>query len=264
MKYRALLLDYDGTTVQLFTGMPQEPTISKRVSKALRLIRDRVRVGFCTGRKFHDLSGLINKLDLPGPHICCSGAQLVEKGGRIVWEKLIDSKLAKKIFDYFTNKGKIVHVKRDKYHFVADNKLSEVKAIWGDRFLLKSVKEIDDWRVPMMTVVNADDEDITYVEGEGLHTIKLQTVNEKVWLVDVTAHGVNKQEGVLQWLRHTGIKREEVVGVGDGYNDVPMLNAVGLKIAMGNAVEDVKAMADLVCPGVDEDGVATVIEKFFK
>ncbi len=263
MRYKALLLDYDGTTVRSAVGLPQEPVVSERVSAALKSIRNRVKIGFCTGRKFYDLSTLVDELDLQGPHICCAGAQLVEKGGKIVWEKLIEPKLAKNVFKYFANKGKIVHIKKGQYHYVPNKKFNEVKAIWGKRFFFKPASELIGWHVPMMVAVNVDDEDIAYLEGKDLHTTKQESTKEGVWFADVTAHGVNKQEGILQWLRHTGLKREEVVGVGDGYNDIPMLNAVGLKIAMGNGVEDVKVMADLVCPGVDEDGVATVVEKFF-
>ena len=50
--------------------------------------------------------------------------------------------------------------------------------------------------------------------------------------------------------------------MGDGYNDFPLLMACGLKIAMGNAVPELKAIADFIAPSVEEDGVATVIEKF--
>jgi hydroxymethylpyrimidine pyrophosphatase-like HAD family hydrolase len=53
-----------------------------------------------------------------------------------------------------------------------------------------------------------------------------------------------------------------MIGVGDGYNDFPLLEACGLKVAMGNALEDLKGIADYIAPSVDEDGVANVIEKF--
>ena len=50
--------------------------------------------------------------------------------------------------------------------------------------------------------------------------------------------------------------------MGDGYNDFPLLMASGLKIAMGNAVPELKEIADFVAPTVEEDGVAVIIEKF--
>ncbi|HXS15232.1 MAG TPA: HAD hydrolase family protein, partial [Candidatus Saccharimonadales bacterium] len=58
------------------------------------------------------------------------------------------------------------------------------------------------------------------------------------------------------------ISTEEIIGIGDGHNDFPLLMACGLKVAMGNAVDDLKAIADYIAPSVDEDGVADVIEKF--
>lgn len=71
-----------------------------------------------------------------------------------------------------------------------------------------------------------------------------------------------KLHGAHVVLEKLGITKNEVIGVGDSYNDFPLLMASGLKIAMGNAVSDLKAIADFVAPPVTEDGVATVIEKF--
>ncbi|KKS86821.1 MAG: hypothetical protein UV61_C0006G0022 [Candidatus Gottesmanbacteria bacterium GW2011_GWB1_43_11] len=69
-------------------------------------------------------------------------------------------------------------------------------------------------------------------------------------------HGIHRVSQLLP------VEPHEIIGVGDGYNDFPLLMACGLKIAMGNAVPDLKAIADFVAPGVEEDGVAVVIEKF--
>jgi len=59
-----------------------------------------------------------------------------------------------------------------------------------------------------------------------------------------------------------GIKTDEIIAVGDGYNDFPFLMACGLKVAMGNAVPELKAIADYIAPSVDEDGIVDVIERF--
>jgi len=58
------------------------------------------------------------------------------------------------------------------------------------------------------------------------------------------------------------ISREEIIGIGDHYNDFPLLMACGLKVAMGNAVDDLKAIADYIAPSVEKDGVADVIDRF--
>lgn len=54
-----------------------------------------------------------------------------------------------------------------------------------------------------------------------------------------------------------------MIGVGDGYNDFPLLMSCGLKIAMGNAIEELKDIADYIAPSVDEDGLAKVIDKYY-
>jgi hydroxymethylpyrimidine pyrophosphatase-like HAD family hydrolase len=71
-----------------------------------------------------------------------------------------------------------------------------------------------------------------------------------------------KQHGIIEVARLLNISTKDIIGVGDGYNDFPLLLACGLKIAMGNANEELKKIADFVAPSVEEDGVATVIEKF--
>ena len=59
-----------------------------------------------------------------------------------------------------------------------------------------------------------------------------------------------------------GIRREEMIAIGDGCNDIPMLEYAGLGVAMANAGEEVRAKADYVTLSNEEDGVAAVIEKF--
>ena len=53
-----------------------------------------------------------------------------------------------------------------------------------------------------------------------------------------------------------------MIAIGDGPNDFPMLMAAGFKVAMGNASDDLKAIADYIAPTVEKDGVVDVIEKF--
>jgi peptidyl-prolyl cis-trans isomerase B (cyclophilin B) len=56
---------------------------------------------------------------------------------------------------------------------------------------------------------------------------------------------------------------QAVVGVGDGENDLPFLSAVGLKLVMGNAVPELKPLADHVIPSLQEEGVRWAVEQFF-
>ena len=61
---------------------------------------------------------------------------------------------------------------------------------------------------------------------------------------------------------HFDMKPNQVVVFGDGYNDLSMLTAAGLGIAMGNAREDVKKQSDYVTDGNNEDGIAKALWRF--
>lgn len=86
--------------------------------------------------------------------------------------------------------------------------------------------------------------------------------DKKFFSIEVTSDQATKLHGIVEIMKILKIKKREIIGVGDSYNDFPLLMASGLKIAMGNAVPELKAIADFVAPSVEEDGVATIIEKF--
>lgn len=80
------------------------------------------------------------------------------------------------------------------------------------------------------------------------------------YAMEVTPAGVSKATGLRVLAGALGIRPEEVVGIGDNYNDVEMLTQVGLGVAMGNAPEDVRKLARVVTRTNDEHGVAYAIE----
>ena len=80
--------------------------------------------------------------------------------------------------------------------------------------------------------------------------------------VELHASGVNKGTGLAEAARYLGIPMENVMAVGNGENDVTMLKMAGMGAAMGNAVSEAKAAADLVLPSNNEDGVAWAIHRF--
>jgi len=78
----------------------------------------------------------------------------------------------------------------------------------------------------------------------------------------ITHKNASKQHAAEKLAQMLNVETSEVIGVGDARNDAPLLSACGLRVAMGNADNKLKKIADYVAPTVDEDGVAYVIEKF--
>lgn len=81
-------------------------------------------------------------------------------------------------------------------------------------------------------------------------------------LVDVLHPGVSKGTTLKEWARQRGYKREEVMAVGDNFNDVEMLEFAGVPVVMGNAVAELKSNGWRVTRSNDDAGVAVAIREF--
>ena len=79
---------------------------------------------------------------------------------------------------------------------------------------------------------------------------------------EVTPQGVSKGTGLVDLCEVLGVPIEEAIGVGDAFNDVPMLEMAGLGVAMGNSNEAALQAADVVVGDNDHDGIAEVIDRY--
>ncbi len=81
---------------------------------------------------------------------------------------------------------------------------------------------------------------------------------------DIVAAGNSKSHGMDIICRHFGIRQEETLAFGDGGNDIDMLQWAGIGVAMGNAADEVKAVADMVTTDVDNEGIEYAINKILQ
>jgi len=80
--------------------------------------------------------------------------------------------------------------------------------------------------------------------------------------MEVIPADADKGSGLRMLSQRLGIRREEIMAVGDQLNDLPMLRYAGLGVAVANAPEMVRQAADAVTDRNDEDGVGKAIEKY--
>lgn len=90
----------------------------------------------------------------------------------------------------------------------------------------------------------------------------LEITNSLPTNIEVNPIGVNKANGLERVCKELGITMDEVMAVGDSLNDIKMIEQAGLGIAMGNAQDAIKEVADYVTDSNNHDGVAKAIERF--
>ncbi|RFU64440.1 HAD family phosphatase [Peribacillus saganii] len=89
----------------------------------------------------------------------------------------------------------------------------------------------------------------------------IQLPNRKLTIVP---RGVSKWSGVLYLAEHLGVKKEEIVAIGDGPDDIEMIENSGVGVAMSNSEPDVKRAAKWITRTNDEQGVAYMLKEFFR
>jgi hydroxymethylpyrimidine pyrophosphatase-like HAD family hydrolase len=88
----------------------------------------------------------------------------------------------------------------------------------------------------------------------------LRSPRYKGFMCEICPAGVSKWSGIQRLARGWGINDDEICAVGDDVNDIPMIRSAAVGIAMGNALEEVKAAADIVAPTHDQDGLVQVVD----
>lgn len=243
--YKALLADVDGTLiVSTPHGLP-----SSRVRKAIMAAQDKIHFGIATSRPPHFVQHIFDDIEFSGLSIVSGGAQIYNaKSKKVLWEKPLEleqydqiiSILKPHSFQVIINEGNQDGILDNQY--VPQNPLGIV------------VKGIDEMLADILI------KQIAHIPQVIIHKLQSHSLGK----VDVGAihNQATKEHGVLQIAKLLHIHPSEIIGVGDGHNDIPLLMACGLKVAMGNAVDELKAIADYIAPSVEEDGLADVIEKF--
>lgn len=95
------------------------------------------------------------------------------------------------------------------------------------------------------------------------HHPEITIYKSKPTYLEIMAHEVQKSSAMMSLLESYHVTKQEIIAIGDNYNDIDMIRFAGLGAAMGNSPDEVKAAADIITISNDEDGVKDVIEKYF-
>lgn len=258
-KFKLIISDYDGTLAG------REHVISEKVSSAIKKWTDTERqFTIASGRQYLMLKKHIEALGITVPVIVRGGSEIVDpKNGKVLYSKTINTETLQELLHVLNENGFEIVIEKD------DKIYSDYyrRPHFQDAIVFKNLNEFSFSNVPKLVIFALKDvenkakfvEEILVNRFPELHIVEIDAVGGRGW--DITSMEATKHLMVLELIKMLDLKREEVVGVGNGYNDFSLLEACGYKVAMGNASEDLKAIADLVVPSYQEDGVAVLIEK---
>lgn len=262
MKFKLIAIDLDDSLLY------HDLTVSKRNRKAIQeAARRGIVVTIATGRMYRATRPFVDMLDINVPVITYQGAMIVDGGtNEILHHSPVPLEWAGKIVD-FAHQEK-VHLQafsKDEYYFEEDNRFSE---LYGSVIGFKGhpVGPLKDFlqEPPTKMIIIDEPQRIKDLRGQA-HQIfgnQLEISISKPNYLEFTHPDANKGKAVQYLANILGITADEIIAIGDSFNDISMLSLAGLGVAMGNSPQDVKDAADYVTASNNEDGVAIAIEKF--
>ncbi len=263
MRYKALALDLDGTLVN------SQKELSKANKEAIwRAIDSGVAVILATGRPTLGVMPVAYELELDkrgGYVLNYNGGRIVEcRSGKMITEHILPKECIRVIQQCARKAGVYACTYTDS-QVVAESDTDEyvLKEAFCNAATVKKVEDFAkfvDYPVNKCLVVGEHERLIPVQEElRAAFPEKLDAFFSESYFLEVVPPNVSKSEGLRLIAGELGIGMEEMVACGDGLNDIPMLEAAGLGVAMENAYAQVKQVADMTAPSNDRDGVAWVI-----
>lgn len=227
-----------------------------------------------TGRGHRSIKATLKALGLLDKEdeyiVSFNGAGIVEnKDYHILDFNGIDFDLTKELFEVGLTKDVCIHVYTQDDIYVFNSNENEIFHISE---ILKGYKEMDDnsieflRNVPIAKVLfqNLDRDYLMSIEEEikNITKDKVAVTFSSNRYIEFNRIGIDKGRGVFELAKRLGIKQNEIIAIGDNFNDLAMLKAAGLSVAVNNAVNDIKEQVDYVCKMDNNKGaVAEAINK---
>lgn len=247
MKIKAVFIDFDGTLFSHKSNGIPESTL-----EAVRLLREKgIKVYLCTGRaplelSWFDLKGL--KLD---GFVYNNGQLVIDENNEIIFKQPLEGKIKEILVKIFEEKLLPIYFATldDIYLNYDDGRVTECQKKVGSE--VPHLGKYNGETIYMCSAfVNSEDE---------INKYNIREYGEVTYwqegAVDICPKNVSKVTGMKAILEKENISFDEVMGFGDGHNDIEMLKECGVGVCMGNGKDDVKKISDYVTTDVDEDGI---------
>lgn len=262
MTYQLVVADIDGT----LTNSAQQ--ISPRVRRAVRLAQRRgVRVCLATGRTWHSGRRYFLTLGADAPAILYNGGLVYDfKGDRVLFRRPMAHRQARRVIEILDAFPDLAA------HFYVDD---QIFVRWRTPLVMANARHdhispraVGDFR-PLLVgqpmkfrVLGPRRRLFALARRIGRSGTAGTLVFSERESLEVLPPGISKGKALRRMARRLRIPLREVMAVGNELNDLEMIQAAGLGVAMGNSPAALRRAANVVAPSNDEDGLAMALERF--
>lgn len=266
MKYKLLVLDLDGT----LTNSKKEITDHTR-NTLIKAQKQGVKIVLASGRPTYGVAPLANALELnryEGYILSYNGGEIIDwKAGEVMYKKWLDNDILPYLYKC-AKENQFAIVTYD-HEFVLTESPDDEYVLKEALLNVMKIKRVDNFleaipRPITKCLIVGEPERLEILEKEmyGRLKNKMGVFRSEPYFLELVPKGIDKAQSLAVLLKEIGLDKEEMIAIGDGFNDLSMIQYAGLGIAMANAQPIVRENADFITLSNDEEGVAYAVEKF--
>lgn len=271
---KLIAMDIDGTLLDSQSRLSPEniAAIGEAAAAGIEIV-------IVTGRRFHSARWTVDALPCDFHVIATNGAIVKSKDGITLQRHLLPVRIARRVLDatreFRPSAGVIFDRPRERQVIFE-------KIDWNGAYIgpyLSRHREFVAEVAPLTDCLDEDPLEVMFLGEcdmlaramkrlENLPCAQEYTLAQTVYthrnmsMLDVLRRGVNKGSALEAWAAHLGIARDEVMALGDNWNDREMLEFAGLPVAMGNCVPELHSLGCRLTLSNDANGVAHAIRKY--
>ncbi|NCC79442.1 MAG: HAD family phosphatase [Clostridia bacterium] len=283
---KLFVTDLDGTLLN------SDHKLSEYSMNAIKTAMDKgIPICIATGRSYNDILEIISELDVKPYIISSNGASVYNTNGEKMYSISIPKDQVREIitylkaqnlefevaddeYTYITQKGlDILHQELEDVGSVDTKKREELEQdVLGLVLSQGNLKVVPDMEVLLDSIESANSVSSISAYLNKIHKAmerftmdkRILTFSSWKYNFEMTSSDTSKGIALKHLCEHLRIDLSDVAVIGDNYNDLSMIKIAGIKGAMGNAVENIKSMADFQAPTNDEDGAAKFLYKLME
>jgi hypothetical protein len=261
-RVEAIACDLDRTLIG------EDVTLHPRTRKAIVATRAAgIHVILATGRMFQSVRKYAREAGIDDPVVCYQGAVVAEPvSGRWLRHEPIPLELARETIAALNEEGFGLNCYVNDELYVAELTPEAERYAGFQDLVLHPVGDLLAWleEPPTKLVVIDDPQVLQGLKGRMIARFdgRLYISTSLPYFLEFASPHVTKASGLEFVAEHLGFFREGTVAFGDGENDLELVEWAGFGVAVENAHELVKDRADFICPSVDDEGVAQVLEAY--